>query len=99
MDHATKNVAMEMQITAAEERVWTLQRHYFEALRAAGYGNLTISKPHISTKHIIKRLKLFQLHRIMLNIIQWRKMKTSSKKTLITSCGKELRKPKIYRKI
>lgn len=60
---------MQMKITEAEDRVWTLQQDYCHALKVAGYGDVVMTKPHNAIKHITSRLKPHYLQKIMRGII------------------------------
>lgn len=73
LEQAVRGVSMQMNITDAEDRVWTLHREYCSALRKAGYGDLQDAKPHITIDHILKKLRPPQLYRRMRDIIAWRK--------------------------
>lgn len=48
---------MHMHLMEAVDRVWTLRRDYFNALRNAVYGDFYIFKSHIAIGHTLKRLK------------------------------------------
>lgn len=73
VDQAVKNVSMNTNISEAEDRIWSLRRDYYNALRSAGYAHILETKPHIAINHILKKLKPPQLYRRMLDIMTWRK--------------------------
>lgn len=55
--YTVERVIMQMHIIDAEDRVWTLQPDYCQAIKPAGYGSVTTSKPHIAIKHMLERPK------------------------------------------
>lgn len=82
VDLAIRNVSMKMHILEAEDRIWTLRREYFIALRTAGYGDIIKDKPHIAINHILGKLKPQQLYLRMKDIINWRKDENFHKENL-----------------
>ena len=64
---------MDRNIKEAEDRVWSLQLHYSNVLEAAGIVDFLDQKPHISIKHILKRVKPATLRHRMEDLILWRR--------------------------
>lgn len=79
VDHKVKTVGMQMHIYEPEDIVWWLSRTYLKALKAAGYGELIESKPHIALQHFLKKLNPTQLYHRMVDIINWKKNENSDK--------------------
>lgn len=52
---------MNMQIADATDRVWTLQRDYFNALRDVRYGEQQTHKRHIAEGNILEKIKPHQI--------------------------------------
>lgn len=73
IDQAVKSVAMQMHISEAEDRIWSLCGAYSQALITAGYGDVIQTKLQIAINHFLKKLKPFQLHCKMLYMITWMK--------------------------
>lgn len=57
----------------AEDRVWTLYAIYIEVLENAGFKDLHKTHPHISIKHIYRRIQPAQLKKRMRDIGQMKK--------------------------
>lgn len=68
-----RDVKMNMNILEAEDRVWSLHRHYNCVLKNAGFADLIEKKPHIAIGHILKRVKPVELQSRMHEIIKWRR--------------------------
>lgn len=66
---AVRSKEMDMHIAEPTDRVWTLGKDNFNALKNAGYDDLHTSKTHIAIDHFLKKLNLQQLHKRMLDII------------------------------
>lgn len=62
---------MQIQITDAQDRIWTFHREYCHTLKSAGY-EYTPTKPHIAIQHIIQRLKPYSLKFRTMDITQRR---------------------------
>lgn len=62
-----------MHISEPEDRTWSPQRLYSQALEEVGYGDLISGKIHIAIGHFLKRLNLIRLYKRMLEVIMWRK--------------------------
>ncbi len=62
IDHFVKGVKMNMKITEASSRVWTLSLEYENAFETAGYQDLLESCPRIATlEHMVDKLQPAQL--------------------------------------
>lgn len=77
VDQTVNNVDMNTSIAEAADRVWPLRRKYHNVLRLASYGYIMQTRPHIAISDMLKKLKLPQLYRRMLEIISWRKNENS----------------------
>lgn len=80
IDRIVSKVKMDLNIAEAEDRVWSLHHHYLTVLEAAGMPDLPTQKPHISIKHMIKRIQPVQLRQRMKDIVEWRKDEGFGKK-------------------
>lgn len=61
VDQAVTEVAKHMDISKAKNRIWSIRGEYSQAEIAAGYGDITRTKPHIAINHFLKKSKPFQL--------------------------------------
>lgn len=86
--NGVKKLAMHMHFTDAQNKVWTLQREFCLALKSAGFGDLTETKPHIAIQHIIKRLKPYNLKSRMMDIVHWKKNENFHEEDSIALCAK-----------
>lgn len=73
VDTIVSNVHMNTSISLLEDRVYDLVQKYLQVLEGAGLKELPKQKPHISIKHILKRIKPKSLYKCMIDIIEWRK--------------------------
>lgn len=62
---------MNISITDAEDRVWSLHRNYLQVLENSGLSGLLNSRPHICISLILKRLQPRVLQSRMEDIIEW----------------------------
>lgn len=64
---------MQMHIVDAEDLAWTSHRVYLCALPMAVYDDVPSTEPDLPIQHMFKHLKLYQLYRLTVAIIEWRK--------------------------
>lgn len=65
------SVKMDPGIPVLEYRVFQLVQKYLKVVESAGMASIQEENPHISIKHIMKRLKPTHLYIFMQYIVEW----------------------------
>ena len=73
VNKVVNDVRMNMSLKNTEDRIWDLMNRYTATLENAGIYDLPESRPHVAIKHILERVKPFDLRKRMKEEIQWQK--------------------------
>lgn len=73
INEAVKHVSMNMSITDADDRIWTMHSDYMAALEDAGFGQLPDTKPSVAIKHFFEKLRPNPLKQEIQNYIEFNK--------------------------